>query len=344
MSRRPRVRCEIIFSVWRNALINKNIYTYEKTSEPGGNSSDAWFSATQLAEMGLPGMPRSDRRMRDVVEREGWPFREVPSQGGKRGIKREYQPPPYVLALIKGREEGAIAPEEEELLQEFEAYRRVIATGIPITTAKIDFVADYNAGSSAVDRVAGIDVLTLGKLDELLRRRRAGSSSPSTAYPSGLNSDMNLRRTPPQPVNSPDDYVAIPLCNVQDSAGGGSGVDAEPVVDFLHFKRLWLQTELRAAPADLFLITVQGESMEPTLSKGDTVLVDRRYQQDVRDGIYALRMGGKLLIKRLQCMPGGVFKVSSDNPAYQPFEVKAPDLQGDDFAIIGRVVWVGRRM
>lgn len=316
----------------------------ENASETGGNSSDAWFSATQLAEMELPGMPRSDRRMRDVVVREGWPFREVPSQGGKRGIKREFQPPPYVLALIKGREVGAFTPEEEDLLEGFEAYHRIFMMGKSIPTAKANFVADYNAGSSIVDRVAGIDVLTLEKLDELLRRRSAGSSSPSTASPGGLNSDMNLKRTPLQPVDSPDDYVTIPLCNAQGSVGGGSGVNAEQIVDFLLFKRLWLRTELRAAPADLFLITVQGESMEPTLSKGDTVLVDRRYPQDVRDGIYALRMGGTVLIKRLQCMPGGVFKVSSDNPAYQPFEVKASELQGEDFAIIGRVVWMGRRI
>lgn len=141
----------------------------------------------------------------------------------------------------------------------------------------------------------------------------------------------------------PNDYAEIPLYEVTAAAGGGAVVEAERVVDFLHFKRDWIRHELHASPADLYLINVDGESMEPTLRPGDVILVDHRDQKQARDGIYVLRLDGALLVKRLQKLPGGIIEVTSDNPAYKPFKINA-DQVGDDFAIIGRVVWSGRRM
>jgi len=139
-------------------------------------------------------------------------------------------------------------------------------------------------------------------------------------------------------------YAAIPLYDVHAAAGSGAVVDSEHVVDFLHFKQDWIRHELHAKPADLYLIYVDGESMEPTLRPGDVILVDRRDHLQARDGIYVLRMDGTLLVKRLQRLPGGIINVSSDNASYRPFDLKASDLEGTDFAIVGRVVWTGRRM
>jgi phage repressor protein C with HTH and peptisase S24 domain len=46
---------------------------------------------------------------------------------------------------------------------------------------------------------------------------------------------------------------------------------------------------------------------------------------------------GDILVKRLQRVPGGKIKVSSDNPAYEPFYIALED-GGVDFALLGRVV------
>lgn len=140
------------------------------------------------------------------------------------------------------------------------------------------------------------------------------------------------------------DYVAIPLYEVRAAAGAGALVEHENVVDVLHFKESWVRQELRASPSDLYLIHVDGESMEPTLRPGDVILVDRRDTGPARDGIYVLRMDGALLVKRLQRLPGGNLKVSSDNPAYEPFVAKASDLHSEEFVVVGRVVWSGRRL
>ncbi len=54
-------------------------------------------------------------------------------------------------------------------------------------------------------------------------------------------------------------------------------------------------------------------------------------------------------MKRLQRLPGGHIRVTSDNPAYQPYELAAqfgPEIEATPAApaIIGRVIWVGRRI
>lgn len=140
-------------------------------------------------------------------------------------------------------------------------------------------------------------------------------------------------------------YVAIPLYNgVRAAAGDGALVEHETPDDALVFKEQWVRIELGARPQDLYLIRVAGDSMEPTLRSGDVILVDRRATRPDREGVYILRMNDMLLVKRLQALPGGVVRVISDNAAFAPFDIKAAEFGGAELAIIGRVVWTGRRM
>lgn len=151
------------------------------------------------------------------------------------------------------------------------------------------------------------------------------------------------RRRLPQIMHQLDQrYVLLPLYGVQGSAGTGRLVETEEVEDHLAFKREWITRELRARPEQLLLIYVHGESMVPTLNPGDVILMERYDQNRVSDGIYAIRMGNALLVKRLQFLPNGELLVTSDNPAYKPFQVKLHD-GSEDIQIIGRVVWAGRR-
>jgi phage repressor protein C with HTH and peptisase S24 domain len=140
----------------------------------------------------------------------------------------------------------------------------------------------------------------------------------------------------------PDIYVYVPLYNVVASGGDGSFLDGEEIVDALAFKREWIRSELRANPKDLVLVMMTGESMEPTLGKDDVLLVNRRVGSGRSDGIYLMRSGDALLVKRLQFLPDGEVRVISDNPAYEPFSVH-PSADGSDFNIIGRVVWAGKK-
>lgn len=138
-----------------------------------------------------------------------------------------------------------------------------------------------------------------------------------------------------------EDFGLVPLYDVEASAGHGRVIEAEPILDYLAFRRAWLR-ERGLNPARCALISVRGDSMEPTLHPGDVVLLDLSDLYTRSDGLYALRLDGGLLVKRLQRLADGVIEVISDNPAYRRFAL--PDAwQGPTQQLIGRVVWAGVR-
>lgn len=143
-------------------------------------------------------------------------------------------------------------------------------------------------------------------------------------------------------------FVSLPLHDIRDAANAASMAGHGRVADeMLQFSTAWIKRELNAVPSDLLLILVDDESMVPTLRPGDTILLDRRATKPDREGVYILRMNGVPLVKRLQILPGEIVKVVSDNPAYETFTIRLSDINEQDFAILGRVVWVvwaGRRI
>lgn len=139
-----------------------------------------------------------------------------------------------------------------------------------------------------------------------------------------------------------DDFVHIPRYEVEASAGGGSVIHGEQVVDYLSFRAEWVRNSLGVSVRDLALISVIGDSMEPTLSEGDVVLLDMTTKGVMDGSIYALQLNGGLLVKRIQRKLDGSIVVKPDNPRYDT-EIISED-SADLLKIIGRVVWVGRRL
>lgn len=139
-----------------------------------------------------------------------------------------------------------------------------------------------------------------------------------------------------------DGFVSVPLAHDHASAGGRPALGHEEASDIIAFRHDWLASEFRASPDDLYLVMVEGESMEPTLRPRDVVLVDRHDADTVpRDGIYVVRIDGTLLVKRLQRLPGNRLRLASENQAYREIVV---DQGGEGIELIGRVVWVGRKL
>lgn len=77
----------------------------EATSE----YADRYFSCAELAKMGLPNFPGSERGVLDRVKEEGWPFVEVKARG-RSGVRRDYKPPSAILALIEQHQRGVLPP------------------------------------------------------------------------------------------------------------------------------------------------------------------------------------------------------------------------------------------
>jgi len=140
-----------------------------------------------------------------------------------------------------------------------------------------------------------------------------------------------------------DAFVAIPSVEITASMGGGQIVsdeieDGEPY----HFKNSWITRRLRADPANLRIMHVEGDSMMPTLQDGDVVLVDLARSLPTPPGIFVLFDGMGLVAKRLEHIPNSDpprVRVISDNTFYTPYERTA-----DEIKIIGRIRWFGREI
>lgn len=139
-----------------------------------------------------------------------------------------------------------------------------------------------------------------------------------------------------------ESYTAVPVFDVKVAAGSGKLPGAETITHRLLFRAAWLGTVTQAPLDQLAIVEVDGDSMEPTLRPGDTALIDRsQIKPGGKDGLYVLRRDGNLQVKRLAVS----FKsrratIMSDNPIY-PTE---NDVDPATIDIIGRVIWIGRRI
>jgi len=131
-------------------------------------------------------------------------------------------------------------------------------------------------------------------------------------------------------------YAEIPHFNISAAAGNGVIVETEEQLQPLSFRRDWL-VKRRLSPANLVIVDVHGDSMEPYLKDDDLVLVDRS-QIGINSGkTYVLRMGDHLLVKNLQLLPHGLVQVASFNAGFPPYQVDLAD-ESLDMTVIGRVV------
>lgn len=138
------------------------------------------------------------------------------------------------------------------------------------------------------------------------------------------------------------DLLEVPFLNVTASAGSGAVTELEAPRGRFGFDPRWLRRLTGSKPDRLSIITVMGDSMSPTLTDGDEVIVDGGDGDErLRDGIYVLRVDDVLLIKRLALGPTGKrISVRSDNKAYPSWE----DCDPSGLQIVGRVVWFGRKL
>lgn len=133
------------------------------------------------------------------------------------------------------------------------------------------------------------------------------------------------------------DYVFIPRLEVHLSAGNGrEQVEVELIKRLPQaFRADWIR-EKKLSPNKLASMNVEGDSMEPFIWDGETVVIDTS-QTAVKDGkVYALWYDGGERVKRLYRLPGGALRIVSDNQNHAAIEVLADQIEG--VRIIGRVV------
>lgn len=139
-----------------------------------------------------------------------------------------------------------------------------------------------------------------------------------------------------------ENLIPVQRVPIRAAAGAGAIPLEEAGRPYFAFHERWLKALTATPPAKLTIVRVEGDSMAPTLSAGDDILLDPAgCEERLRDGIYVLRVDDSLVVKRIALNPiGHRVTVQSDNPAYPDW----PDCAVDEIHCIGRVIWAGRRI
>lgn len=139
-------------------------------------------------------------------------------------------------------------------------------------------------------------------------------------------------------VKAEEDTRATRIEELDVRAGAGAGLtgEGERVVDTWQIPTAIIRAYSQAPATDLRIITVMGDSMEPSLQPGQRILVDTGDKKPSPPGIFVVWDGLGLVVKRVQMLPHtdpARVKITSDNPKYDPYERTI-----DEAYIQGRVI------
>lgn len=130
------------------------------------------------------------------------------------------------------------------------------------------------------------------------------------------------------------DFKYIPRVAARLSAGTGSFECEENVRDYLSFQTKWLAG--KGSANNMVAMEVFGQSMEPVIKEGDTVLIDQSQKNILAGAIYAVGVEDTILVKRVEKHPNKLV-LCSDNKDYEPIYLERDD--ADKVRIIGKVIW-----
>ena len=121
------------------------------------------------------------------------------------------------------------------------------------------------------------------------------------------------------------------------AAAGDKGEPNESVAGYITFTRSWLDRH-GLYPQQCTIVGVKGESMAPTLPDGSAILVDRNRAELEEGKIFVLQTRDGMLVKRVERVSGGGWRLVSDNPAWDPLPWPG------GAKVFGEVRWVGKQV
>lgn len=158
-----------------------------------------------------------------------------------------------------------------------------------------------------------------------------------TLLPSGLADPEALGIRVANEDGVPPGARSLGAVEIEVAAGSGAvNLDDARVKGHVWFRRDWLDRH-SLDPTRCMVISVRGESMEPTLTDGCSILVDRARSRR-RDGrIFVINTDDGLIVKRLG-KDGRRWLLVSDHEAWSP----EPWPAGAE--TVGQVVWMAKAL
>ena len=119
-----------------------------------------------------------------------------------------------------------------------------------------------------------------------------------------------------------------------------SEVPIEAITDIEAYEDI---SEEMASKGEYFALHISGDSMEPKIGDGDTVIVRR--QRDCENGEIAIILVGSedAVCRRIKKMPCGIMLIS-DNPKYNPVVYTEREVQTLPVCILGKAVELRARL
>jgi phage repressor protein C with HTH and peptisase S24 domain len=134
-------------------------------------------------------------------------------------------------------------------------------------------------------------------------------------------------------------FKNIPKVRARLSAGGGSFEVGSEIEGYYAFRKDWLTA--KGNRNKMVLMDIFGNSMEPEMKDGDTILIDESQKDILAGAIYAVGIDDTIMVKRVEKHPNKLVLLS-DNKDYSPIYLKGNEL--NSVRIIGKVIWICREL
>ena len=132
-------------------------------------------------------------------------------------------------------------------------------------------------------------------------------------------------------------YCLIP--KVAAKAGAGASLETSGETSGLYAFRNDFISRIGINAHNAVMMDVVGDSMEPLIQNGDTILIDQ-HDKNITDGqIYVVTLGDELRVKRIYKGINGLI-LRSENTRYPDINVSSCEIES--LVIHGRVRWFGR--
>ena len=195
---------------------------------------------------------------------------------------------------------------------------------------------DVRAALPALAEQAGVSLAALSRMlgrNDAYLQQFVHRGSPRTLAEGDRRQLAEFFGVPETRLGAPKEAgpLLMPRLAVAASAGPGATVDDDVMIGVEALDRQ-LARRLGLSDGTASVIRVRGDSMAPGLMDGDHLVVDQKdTRPGARGGLYIIRIGDALMVKRVCATPQGLV-ATSDNPA-------APPVPEGPIMVVGRVVW-----
>lgn len=104
----------------------------------------------------------------------------------------------------------------------------------------------------------------------------------------------------------------------------------------------FIEEKFKLSHTKLSVYRLESQSMSPLINPGDYILLDHS-DIDPKEGLYLVYLNETISVQQIQQLVNGKFIMRGKNPNFAPQEI-ARKKYPKDFSILGKVLWIGKKV